>query len=52
MGVIGLKRIIDNRGEVHEILLIVITCCSLITLRKCDKLERYKEKLKGQFIPY
>lgn len=47
-----MKSIFDNRGEDHEILLIIIACCSLITFRKIARLERYKNKLKGQFKPY
>ncbi|MEH7650254.1 hypothetical protein [Bacillus safensis] len=47
-----MKSVVDNRGEGHEILLIIITCCSLITFRKVARLEKYKNKLKGQFIPY
>nr|WP_180272931.1 hypothetical protein [Bacillus pumilus] len=47
-----MKSIIDNRGEGHEILLIIITCCSFITFRRIDRLERYKDKLKGRFKPY
>ncbi|RAP23638.1 hypothetical protein C2W59_02484 [Bacillus pumilus] len=46
------KSVIDNRGETHEILLILVTCCSLITCRRFARLEKYKNKLKGQFIPY
>ncbi len=47
-----MKKVIDNRGETHEILLIIVTLCSLITWRKFARLEKYKDKLKGQFIPY
>ncbi|MGX9290861.1 hypothetical protein ACSLGF_06480 [Bacillus sp. A015] len=47
-----MKSIFDNRGEDHEILLIIIACCSLITFRRIARLERYKNKLKGQFKPY
>ncbi len=47
-----MKSVIDNRGEEHEILLIIVTFCSLITCRKFVRLEKYKNKLKGQFIPY
>ncbi len=47
-----MKNVVDNIGEVHEILLILITCCSLITFRRVARLEKYKNKLKSQFIPY
>lgn len=47
-----MKTIIDNRGEDHEIMLIIITICSLITFKKIKKLERYKIKLKGTFKPF
>lgn len=50
--VIGMKSVVDNRGEEHEILLILVTCCSLITRRRFARLEKYKNKLIGQFIPY
>ncbi|KMK76793.1 hypothetical protein AB990_07735 [Alkalihalobacillus pseudalcaliphilus] len=46
------NRIIDNRGEAHEWLLIIVALCSLVTFKKISKLEKYKEKLKGQFKPY
>lgn len=47
-----MKSVFDNRGEDHEILLIIITCCSLITFKRIARLEKYKNKLKSQFIPY
>ncbi|MDX8044784.1 hypothetical protein SH601_02195 [Gracilibacillus sp. S3-1-1] len=45
-------KIIDNRGEEHELMLIVVTICSLLTFRKIKRLERYRKKLKGTFTPY
>ncbi|GAA0453412.1 hypothetical protein [Alkalibacillus silvisoli] len=45
-------RIIDNRGEQHELMLIIATICSLLTFKRIKKLERYKNKLKGSFTPY
>ncbi|MFD1416948.1 hypothetical protein [Oceanobacillus jeddahense] len=45
-------KIIDNRGEDHEIMLIIVSICSLVTFRKIKKLEKYKKKLKGSFTPY
>ncbi|AIF42914.1 hypothetical protein [Virgibacillus sp. SK37] len=44
-----MKGIIDNRGEEHELLLIIVTICSLITLKKIKRLERYKKKLEGTY---
>ncbi|WP_262985632.1 hypothetical protein [Virgibacillus halodenitrificans] len=43
---------IDNRGEEHEWLLILVTICSYLTLKKIKKLEGYRKKLKGNFKPY
>lgn len=45
-------NIIDNRGEEHELMLIIVTICSLISFRKIKKLERYRKKLEGTFTPY
>ncbi|GAA0323331.1 hypothetical protein ACFQ4Z_16355 [Oceanobacillus oncorhynchi subsp. oncorhynchi] len=45
-------KIIDNRGETHEWTLIAVALLSLITFKKIKKVERYKNKLKGTFIPY
>ena len=45
-------KIIDNRGEDHEWMLIIVVICSLLTFRKIKKLERYKRKLQGTFRPY
>ncbi|WP_170270493.1 hypothetical protein [Heliorestis acidaminivorans] len=47
-----MKKIIDNRGEEHEWMLIIATICSFVTFRKISKLEQYKNKLKGTFKPY
>ncbi|MGN8645256.1 hypothetical protein ACTNEO_04065 [Gracilibacillus sp. HCP3S3_G5_1] len=47
-----MNKIVDNRGEEHEWKLIIVTICSLITCRKINKLERYKNRLKGTFTPY
>ncbi|WP_404428194.1 hypothetical protein [Sutcliffiella horikoshii] len=46
------QNIIDNRGEEHELLLIVITICSIITFKRIKKLEQYRNKLQGSFKPY
>lgn len=46
------QNIIDNRGEEHELMLLVTTICSFITVKKIKKLEQYKNKLKGSFKPY
>ncbi|WP_368901937.1 hypothetical protein [Oceanobacillus oncorhynchi] len=51
-GVIILMKVIDNRGETHEWTLIAVALLSLITFKKIKKVERYKNKLKGTFIPY
>lgn len=47
-----MKNIIDNRGEEHELILIFVTICSLISFKKIKKLENYRKKLKGTFTPY
>ncbi|WP_162833708.1 hypothetical protein [Gracilibacillus boraciitolerans] len=47
-----MPNIIGNRWEDHELMLIIVTICSLITFRKIKKLERYKNKLKGTYTPY
>ncbi|SFL70605.1 hypothetical protein SAMN04487943_103200 [Gracilibacillus orientalis] len=47
-----MKKIIDNRGEEHELMLIIATICSCLTFKKIGKLERYKNILKGTFTPY
>lgn len=44
--------IIDNSGEDHEWLLIIIAFCSLITFNRIAKLERFKNKLYVEFKPY
>ncbi|GAB2535657.1 hypothetical protein [Gracilibacillus alcaliphilus] len=44
--------IIDNRGEEHELMLILVTICSFLTFRKMEKLERYRKKLKDSYTPY
>ena len=46
------QKIIDNRGEEHELMLLVTTICSIITFKKIKKLEQYRKKLKGSFKPY
>ncbi|ADC52329.1 hypothetical protein BpOF4_21669 (plasmid) [Alkalihalophilus pseudofirmus OF4] len=46
------SNIIDNRGEEHEVMLIISVICSFITFKKIARLERYKNKLKGTFTPY
>ncbi|WP_187370994.1 hypothetical protein [Gracilibacillus massiliensis] len=45
-------KIIDNQGEEHEWMLIIVAICSYLTFRKISKLERYKNKLSGTFQPY
>ncbi|MFD1412552.1 hypothetical protein [Oceanobacillus jeddahense] len=47
-----MMKIVDNRGEAHEWLLIAVALLSLITFRKIKRVERYKHKLNGIFIPY
>jgi len=45
------RRIIDNKGEEHELMLIIATICSVITFKKIKKLERYRKKLQNSFTP-
>ncbi|WP_169720886.1 hypothetical protein [Alteribacter aurantiacus] len=47
-----MRTIIDNRGEEHEWLLIVLTICSFFTLKKVKRLEQYKKKVISTFKPY
>ncbi|MBD1221902.1 hypothetical protein [Virgibacillus halodenitrificans] len=47
-----MKKIIDSRGEEHELMLIIVTICSLITLKKIKKLEQYKKELEGTYKPF
>ncbi|WP_413376303.1 hypothetical protein [Alkalihalobacillus sp. 1P02AB] len=45
-------NIIDNRGESHEWLLVIVVICSFLTFKRICKLEQYKNKLHGKFKPY
>ncbi|WP_201745341.1 hypothetical protein [Alteribacter lacisalsi] len=47
-----MNRIIDNRGEEHEWMLIIAVIASILTFSKISRLEQYKDKLKGTFTPY
>lgn len=40
--------ILNNNREEYEHLLLLVTICSFLTLKKIKKLERYKKKLKEQ----
>ncbi|WP_010093551.1 hypothetical protein [Ornithinibacillus scapharcae] len=44
-----MERIIDNNREGHEWLLIIVALLSLLTGKKIKKLERFKQKLIGDF---
>ncbi len=52
VGGVEMRTIIDNRGEEHEWLLIVLTICSFFTLKKVKRLEQYKKKVISTFKPY
>ncbi|WP_017186615.1 hypothetical protein [Alkalibacillus haloalkaliphilus] len=52
MNNLKIYNIIGNRGEEHEWMLVVVVVCSFLTFRRFNKLERYKEQLKGSFTPY
>ncbi|RCW63909.1 hypothetical protein [Saliterribacillus persicus] len=45
-------NVIDNRGEEHELMLIISTLLSIITFKKIKRLENYRKKLKNSFTPY
>ncbi|ADU32206.1 hypothetical protein [Evansella cellulosilytica] len=47
-----IHNIIDNRGEEHELMLIITTISSIMTFKRIKKLEQYRKKLKGSFKPY
>jgi len=44
-----MNNIIDNERESHEWLFVFVWLCSILTLRKIKRLERYKHELYGNF---
>lgn len=45
-------KIIGNKWEDHELMLMITTICSLLTFKKIKKLEHYKNKLKNTYTPF
>ncbi|CAG9621519.1 hypothetical protein [Sutcliffiella rhizosphaerae] len=43
-----MERILENRREEKEWILIFVTICSFLTCKRMKSLERFKRKLRGE----